>query len=100
VDQRIVLESGRPDVPHGRAGDRIDLSPAHLSPIAAWLLPEESFWAAPAQRERPARPVTSAFVGVEVRGFEPLTSSVRVRTVSALCGPAFPQVALDRQGRS
>jgi hypothetical protein len=36
--------------------------------------------------------------GVEVRGFEPLASSVRVRTRSPLCGPVFPQVASDRQG--
>jgi len=52
---------------------------------------------APARRKRPARPVTSAFVGVEVRGFEPLTSSVRVRGSLPLCGAAFLQVAADRQ---
>ena len=31
-------------------------------------------------------------------GFEPLTSSVRVRTGSPLCGSAFVQVPADRQG--
>ena len=37
---------------------------------------------------------------VEVRGFEPLASSVRVSGGPPLCGPAFPQVDWDRQGRS
>jgi hypothetical protein len=37
---------------------------------------------------------------VEVRGFEPLTSSVRVSGGSPPCRPAFPQVDPDRQGRS
>src|SRR5215211_4396299 len=35
---------------------------------------------------------------VEVRGFEPLASSVRVRARSPLCGSGFAQVAADRQG--
>jgi hypothetical protein len=35
---------------------------------------------------------------VEVRGFEPLASSVRVRTRPSLCGPAFVHVDSDRQG--
>jgi hypothetical protein len=39
-------------------------------------------------------------VGAEVRGFEPLTSSVRVSGGLPLCRPAFPQVASDRQGQS
>jgi hypothetical protein len=38
--------------------------------------------------------------GVEVRGFEPLASSVRVSGGRPLCGPAFAQVASNRQGRS
>jgi site-specific DNA recombinase len=37
---------------------------------------------------------------VEVRGFEPLTSSVRVISGPPPCRPAFPQVAADRQGPS
>jgi hypothetical protein len=37
-------------------------------------------------------------VGVEVRGFEPLASSVRVIGGSPPCRPAFPQVAADRRG--
>jgi hypothetical protein len=48
----------------------------------------------------PSGPVTSAFDGVEVRGFEPLTSSVRVSGSPPLCGPVFPQVASNRQGQS
>jgi hypothetical protein len=38
--------------------------------------------------------------GVEVRGFEPLASSVRVISGSPPCRPAFRQVEPDRQGRS
>ena len=37
---------------------------------------------------------------VEVRGFEPLASFVRVSGGPPLCDPAFPQVAADRQGQS
>jgi hypothetical protein len=37
-------------------------------------------------------------VGVEVRGFEPLASSVRVRRDSSLRGSAFMQVGSDREG--
>jgi hypothetical protein len=37
---------------------------------------------------------------LKVRGFEPLASSVRVSGSLPLCGPAFPQVAADRQGQS
>jgi hypothetical protein len=36
--------------------------------------------------------------GVEARGLSTLTSSVRVISGPPLCGPAFSQVALDRQG--
>ena len=36
---------------------------------------------------------------VEVRGFEPLTSSVRVIGGMPLCRPAFPQVDSDRRFR-
>jgi hypothetical protein len=39
-------------------------------------------------------------VGVEVRGFEPLASSVRVSSGSPLSGPAFSQFASNRQPRS
>jgi hypothetical protein len=37
---------------------------------------------------------------VEVRGLEPLASSVRVISGPPPCRPAFPQVAPDRQRRS
>jgi hypothetical protein len=48
--------------------------------VAARLLPGWRPGTVAARRERSARPVTRAFVGVEVRGFEPLASSVRERT--------------------
>jgi hypothetical protein len=52
------------------------------------------------RRQRRAGDALTCNVGVEVRGFEPLASSVRVSGSSPLCRPAFPQVAIDRQGRS
>ena len=49
----------------------------------------------------PRRPTFRLVIGVvEVAGFEPAASSVRVISGSPLCRPAFPQVDPDRQGRS
>jgi hypothetical protein len=59
--------------------------------------------AAPAKRDTAERPTDVAArrqAWVEVRGLEPLASSVRVSGGAPLCGPAFPQVASDRQGQS
>jgi hypothetical protein len=50
-----------------------------------------------ADHPRPSIPGGSTFVlVVEVRGFEPLGPSMRVRTGLPLCRPAFPQVDRDR----
>ena len=52
-------------------------------PFRSWLLPvccpAGGSRTAPAWRMASARPVTRAVLGVEVRGFEPLASSVRER---------------------
>jgi hypothetical protein len=61
----------------------------------------EAFWSAMREHQRPSSRCRATFVlVVEVRGFEPLASSVRVSGVLPLCGAAFAQVAADRQGRS
>ena len=50
------------------------------------------------EAERPAFALlTSPFVGLA--GLEPAASSLSGIEGSALCGPAFPQVARERQGR-
>jgi hypothetical protein len=68
--------------------------------VAARLLPGQRPW----NGSGPARAIRQAgdqgCCGVEVRGFEPLASSVRVSDALPLCGAAFSQVALDLQGRS
>jgi hypothetical protein len=50
---------------------------------------------------RPGRPAFPLVIkgGVEVRGFEPLASSVRVVSGPPLCRPAFPQLDPDRKRR-
>jgi hypothetical protein len=52
------------------------------------------------RRQLDANDALTCKFGVEVRGFEPLTSSVRVSDSPPLCGPTFVQVAPDRQRRS
>jgi hypothetical protein len=63
------------------AVQRIWLAPQRLLPLCC---PVGRPGTAPARREQFARPVTRAVWGVEVRGFEPLTSSVRGRRSAGL----------------
>jgi Transposase, Mutator family len=86
----------RPDRQHSVA--LFSTPPLCRSRLLPVCCPERRPGATPAQRREPARPVTSEHVGVEVRGFEPLASSVRVSGSPPLCRPAFSEVALDRRG--
>jgi hypothetical protein len=62
--------------------------------VAAHLLPGQRLWNVTGLAEVTRQTVIRIFVGVEVRGFEPLTSSVRERT-GVVPGPAL----LTEEGR-
>ena len=52
--------------------------------VAARLLPGRAVWSDAARRERPRQAGDQGCCGVEVRGFEPLASSVRGRRSAGL----------------
>jgi hypothetical protein len=78
---RVTVDERSPDGPISLEGPLDRLQGVAEPPRGVWLLPvcrpAGGSGTAPARRKPPARPVTRALWGVEVRGFEPLASSVR-----------------------
>jgi hypothetical protein len=68
--------------------------------VAARLLPGEAIRNGAGLTEGTRQAGDQDCCGVEVRGFEPLASSVRVSGSLPLCRAPFAQVAAHRQGRS
>jgi hypothetical protein len=84
------------DTEHGGGNRQGQDAPPQPEPTHMSWLPQHAASAA----RLDADDALTCNVGAEVRGFEPLTSSVRVSGGLPLCRPAFPQVASDRQGQS
>jgi hypothetical protein len=65
------------------------------------MTPSEPVWGRPAAEGdgRPAFALFSAYVEPPA-GIEPATPSLPWNHQEPLCGPPFPQLTLDRQGRS
>jgi hypothetical protein len=76
------------------------MEPELLTERLARLLPRQRLKKVTGLAEVTRQAGDQGVCGVEVRGFEPLASSVRVSGGLPLCGAAFAQVDPNREGRS